>query len=118
MNQMQSKILILFDYLYIYINFCRKFDGFAASIIDQCFDVNKDYAVALLRRPAPAFFHAEPLELSLRADCRAFLASRCVQRHLDNEWLYLKLIIYFIKLNFYRFGNINYKRQNINIRVD
>ena len=66
--------------------FCRKFDKYAAAIIDRCFNVNKDFAVNLLRRPAAAFYNPYPLDLALKADCRAFLASKCVQRHLDNEW--------------------------------
>jgi hypothetical protein len=61
-------------------------DKYAASIIDQCFDIDKDFAINLLRRPAVAFYNINPLQLALKANCRAFLASRCVQRHLDNEW--------------------------------
>ncbi|CAF3724318.1 unnamed protein product [Adineta steineri] len=79
----------------------KKFDKFAATIIDQCFDVDRDFAINILRRPAVAFYNQNPLQLALKGDSRAFLASRCVQKYLDNEW----------------FGNINYKRQHINIRI-
>jgi hypothetical protein len=84
---MQSKVLLLFNYFILILSlFCRKFDKYAASIIDRCFDVNKDFAVNLLRRPAAAFYNVEPLTLASKANCRAFLASKSVQRYLDNEW--------------------------------
>jgi len=59
--------------------------------------------VELLNKPAVAFFNVHPLKLALKADCRAFLASRCVQRHLDNEWydLIIYLFIYLIKSDFF-----------------
>ena len=78
----------------------------------------------ILRRPAIAFYNVLPLKLALKANSRAFLASKCVQKYLDNEWYESvdaqerlnrgseRVSIYIL-----RFGNINYKRQNINLRV-
>jgi len=88
MKPMQSRIIKLFDDIEFgdWNFFWRKLDKYAASIIDRCFDVDRDFAVGLLNRPAVAFYNENPLKLALKADCRAFLASRCVQRHLDNEW--------------------------------
>lgn len=56
------------------------------SIIDECFDTDEHFAVELLKEKAVAFGHVEPLKVAQEADCRAFLASRCVQRYLDNQW--------------------------------
>ncbi|CAF1451499.1 unnamed protein product [Rotaria sordida] len=78
-----------------------KLDKYAASIIDRCFEIDRDFAFNILTRPADAFYNIYPLKLALQANCRAFLGSKCVQKYLDNEW----------------FGNINYKRQNIHIRI-
>jgi len=93
MKSMQSRVIHLFDIIYLFFDlFNRKFDKYAASIIDRCFEVDRDFAVGLLNRPAVAFYKLDPLKVALKADCRAFLASKCVQRHLDNEWY--DLIIY------------------------
>ncbi|CAF1262466.1 unnamed protein product [Adineta steineri] len=85
----------------LYKHNAEKLDKYAASLVDRCFECDRDFAVNILKRPAIAFFNVLPLKLALKANCRAFLASKCVQRYLDNEW----------------FGNINYKRQNINFRI-
>jgi hypothetical protein len=58
----------------------------AMSIIDRCFDNDEDFAVNLLKQPAVAFDNVEPLKLAEQAKCRAFLASKCVQKHLDHKW--------------------------------
>ena len=77
-------------YFKFYKKFCfafhRKFDKYAESIIDRCFDIDRDFAINLLRQPATNFFNENPLSLAMKAHCRAFLASKCVQKHLDNEW--------------------------------
>ncbi|CAF0835257.1 unnamed protein product [Adineta steineri] len=78
-----------------------QFDIHATSIIDRCFDNDDNFAVDLLKRPTASFFDADPLPLALKSNCRSFLASKCVQRYLDNEW----------------FGYINYKRKAINFRI-
>ena len=55
-------------------------------MIDRCFENDRDYAMNILRRPAMAFYNVYPLKLALKANCQTFLASKCVQKHLDNEW--------------------------------
>ncbi|CAF3943375.1 unnamed protein product [Rotaria sordida] len=78
-----------------------QFDIHATSIIDRCFDNDEEFAVDLLKRSAVAFNDIDPLQLAGEANCRSFLASKCIQRYLDNEW----------------FGYINYKRKAINFRI-
>jgi hypothetical protein len=65
---------------------CREFDKHAASIIDRCFQSDRDFAINILRRPAIAFYNELPLDVALPGNCRRFLASKCVQKFLDNEW--------------------------------
>lgn len=66
--------------------YSSKFDAHATAIIDRCFDNDDDFGVDLLKRPMAAFYDTDPLRLALKSDCRSFLASKCVQRYLDNEW--------------------------------
>ncbi|CAF3362365.1 unnamed protein product [Rotaria sp. Silwood1] len=84
-----------------YEEHAAQFDIHAMSIIDRCFDSDENFAVDLLKHSAVAFNDTDRLLLARKADCRSFLASKCVQRYLDNEW----------------FGHINYKRRTINFRV-
>ncbi len=63
-----------------------QFDLHAMSIIDRCFDNDENFAVDILKRPAAPFNNVDPLYLAQKSDCRTFLASKCVQRYLDNEW--------------------------------
>ncbi len=76
---------------------CSKFDKYAALVIDRCFENDRDFAINILRRPAIAFYDVYPLKLALKANCRVFLASHCVQKYLDNEW-YMFIIINHIQL--------------------
>ncbi|CAF4014436.1 unnamed protein product, partial [Rotaria sp. Silwood1] len=78
MEPLLNNIDILF-FLY------SKLDKYAASIIDRCFENDRDFAINILARPVAAFYNVYPLKLALQANCRAFLASKCVQKHLDNE---------------------------------
>lgn len=99
---MQSRVFLRSEFfLVVKIFFHRQFDYHAMSIIDRCFDNDEYFGVELLKQPALAFDNVDPLKIAQEADCRIFLASKCVQRHLDNQW----------------FGNINYKRRAINFRV-
>lgn len=66
--------------------FFSQFDTHAMLIIDRCFDNDEHFAVDLLRHPAAAFEDIEPLRIAKKSSCKSFLASKCVQRHLDNEW--------------------------------
>jgi hypothetical protein len=56
------------------------------SIIDRCFDNDENFAVDLLKQPAVAFNNVQPLKLAEQAECQEFLASKCVQKHLDHKW--------------------------------
>ncbi len=56
------------------------------SIIDRCFDHDESFAVDLLKQPAVAFDNIKPLKLAEQANCRAFLASECVHKYLDQQW--------------------------------
>jgi hypothetical protein len=58
----------------------------AMGIIDRCFDSDENFGVDLLKKELAAFYEVDPLELAQKAYCRTFLASKCVQRYLDNEW--------------------------------
>ena len=71
----------------------RHFDAHAASIIDRCFDNDENFAVDIVKRPAASFYDIHPLQLAQKSDSRSFLASKCVQRHLDNTWWELDEII-------------------------
>lgn len=99
-----------------------KFDFHAMTIIDKCFDNDENFAVELVKRPVASFDNIRPLVLAYKANCRPFLASKCVQRVLDNAWLVSVFIpdVFRFKLlekNYFRFGNINYKRQYIQFWV-
>ena len=102
--------------------FVSQLDKYTASIIDRCFENDRDFAVNIIRKPAIAFYNVLPLKLALKANSRAFLACKCVQKYLDNEWY--DFVVERERLNrerfsisILRFGNINYKRQKINLRV-
>jgi hypothetical protein len=56
------------------------------SIIDRCFDHDDDFAIDLLKQPAVAFDDRKPLDIAEQAKCRAFLASKCVQKHVNQQW--------------------------------
>ena len=88
------------------------------SIIDRCFDNDENFAVNIVKRHASAFADVEPLRFAQKAKCRSFLASKCVQRHLDNTW-YVNFSSIFNDSIFvlFRFGCINYKRRLIDLRV-
>ncbi|CAF1368298.1 unnamed protein product [Rotaria sordida] len=93
-----ARLIVDSDIQQQYEENAQQFDIHAASIIDRCFDTDENFAVDLLKHSAIAFNDIDPLLLARKADCRTFLASKCVQRYLDNEW----------------FGYINYKRKAIN----
>ncbi|CAF4833002.1 unnamed protein product, partial [Rotaria sp. Silwood1] len=78
-----------------------QFDTGAASIIKLCFDDDEQFALDLLQRSDIAFKNLTLLELAKDAECKSFLASKCVQRHLDDTW----------------YGYINHKREAINFKI-
>jgi hypothetical protein len=69
--------------------FSRQFDKYATSIIDRCYNSDESLAVDLLKQPAVTFNNIVPLELAEQTKCRAFLASKSVQKYLDQKWLVL-----------------------------
>ena len=81
-----AEYISLFHLCEYYSKHFSEFDQYAMSIIDQCFDTDELFGVQLLKENATAFAHVEPLKVAQEADCRAFLASKCVQRYLDNQW--------------------------------
>ncbi|CAF0941798.1 unnamed protein product [Adineta steineri] len=84
-----------------YKNNALQFEIYAKSIIDRCFDNDEYFALDLLKQPAVAFHNIVPLYLAEQTKCRAFLASKCVQKYLEQKW----------------FGHINYKRQGIHFKI-
>ncbi|CAF1523950.1 unnamed protein product [Adineta ricciae] len=64
----------------------KEFDRHAKNLIDECFSQDKSLAHKLIHCKAPAFYHCTPLDIARRADCRRFLASDTVQRHVDQKW--------------------------------
>lgn len=94
-------------------------------IIDRCFQIDEIFAVDLLKEPLQTFDRLDPLELAEKANCRSFLASKTVQKSLDQKWFFLSSIIhhetkstlFFSFLLSFRFGSINYQRRAIKFRV-
>jgi hypothetical protein len=65
---------------------CSKFDKYAALVIDRCFENDRDFAIHIIGRSAVSFYDENPLKVALKGNSREFLASKCVQKYLDNEW--------------------------------
>lgn len=61
-------------------------DKLASKVIDQCFDVDRNFAIDIIRNK-PTTFHNTLLRVAMKANCRSFLASKSVQKYLDNLWL-------------------------------
>jgi hypothetical protein len=72
--------------IYSFLDENREFDQHSKGIIDECFAQDKNLALNLLGCKAAAFYHCTPLDVARRSDCRGFLASDTVQRHLDQKW--------------------------------
>ncbi len=66
--------------------FSREFDKHASAIIDMCFDENDKFALDILTRKSSLFFYKNPLEIAKDINSRAFLATKTVQRYLDQQW--------------------------------
>ena len=64
----------------------REFDKDSMLIIDRCFQIDETFAVDLLKEPLQTFDRLDPLELAEKANCRSFLASKTVQKSLDQKW--------------------------------
>ncbi|CAF1491232.1 unnamed protein product, partial [Didymodactylos carnosus] len=70
----------------------KEFGEHAAGIIDRCFQVDEEFALKLLTQESDVFFKYNALYLAREINSRPFLATKCIQKHLDTEW----------------YGNINY----------
>nr|ACD54609.1 transient receptor potential cation channel protein-like protein [Adineta vaga] len=66
----------------------QEFDRHSRGIIDKCYAKDDDFALKLLKSKATMFYTCFPLHIARRADCRAFLASNTVQKHLHNKWFH------------------------------
>ncbi|CAF4570547.1 unnamed protein product, partial [Didymodactylos carnosus] len=70
----------------VYEDYAKQFDNYSNGLIDKCFDNDEHFSVDIVKRRAVALFNCDPLRLAQDANCRSFLASRCVQKYLDNKW--------------------------------
>jgi hypothetical protein len=52
----------------------------------MCFDENDQFALDILKKQSPLFFNRTPLQLAKEINSRAFLATKTVQRYLDQQW--------------------------------
>jgi len=52
----------------------------------MCFDENNEFALDILTKKSPLFFYKDPLQIAKDIDSRAFLATKTVQRYLDQQW--------------------------------
>jgi hypothetical protein len=64
----------------------REFDVHAARIIDKCFAQNEKFALQVLTTQSKLYFGYSPLKLAEETNSRSFLATKCVQKHLDRLW--------------------------------
>jgi hypothetical protein len=64
----------------------REFDLHAARIIDKCFTQNEQLALQILTTKSKLYFDYSPLSLATEASSRSFLATKCVQKYLDQLW--------------------------------
>jgi hypothetical protein len=79
----------------------RYFDKKSSEIIDQCFHTDENFAFDIIKRPALSFENFDTLKVAGDACCQLFLASKSVQKYLDNKW----------------FGRINYNTNYIKWKV-
>jgi hypothetical protein len=70
----------------LFINKNRKFDEHSRDLIDRCFTKDNDFAIKLLDSKATAFHNCKPLDVARRSNCKTFLTSNTVQKHLDDKW--------------------------------
>ncbi|UJR07341.1 hypothetical protein I4U23_011628 [Adineta vaga] len=67
-------------------NTAEEFDQHSRMIIDKCLSTDKDFALKLLECKASTFYNCFPLDIAQRANCRIFLASDTIQKHLEIMW--------------------------------
>ncbi|CAF0987692.1 unnamed protein product [Rotaria sp. Silwood1] len=66
-----------------YHKHANQLEDIAVSIIDMSYEYDKCFTLSLLKHSVDAFNHMTLLELAETVECKSFLASRCVQRHLQ-----------------------------------
>ena len=64
----------------------REFGVHAARIIDKCFDEQEKFALQVLTTKSKLYFGYSALQLAEETNSRSFLATNCVQKHLDGLW--------------------------------
>ncbi|CAF1186544.1 unnamed protein product [Rotaria sp. Silwood1] len=69
-----------------FVEKAKEFDKHASVIIDMCFDENNEFALDILKKRSPLFFEKYPLEIAKDIESRTFLATKTVQRYLDQQW--------------------------------
>ncbi|CAF1364382.1 unnamed protein product, partial [Rotaria sordida] len=69
-----------------YVRIGREFAIHASTIIDMCFAKKEQCALDILIRKSPLHFNKSPLDLAEQLDKTVFLATKTVQRHLDQKW--------------------------------
>jgi hypothetical protein len=52
----------------------------------MCFTENDRFALDILKKQSPLFFNKSPLQIAKEINSRAFLATKTVQRYLDQQW--------------------------------
>ena len=52
----------------------------------MCFNENEEFALDILTKKSPMYFNKDPLQIAKDINCRAFLATKTVQRYLDQKW--------------------------------
>ena len=55
-------------------------------MIDLCFAKKEECALDILKGELPLQFNKSPLKLAEQLDSRVFLATKTVQRYLDQKW--------------------------------
>jgi hypothetical protein len=55
-------------------------------MIDQCFDIDNEFAVEILLTPSKVYSNHVPLILAESNRSRAFLATKTMRKHLDHIW--------------------------------
>ncbi|CAF4094653.1 unnamed protein product, partial [Adineta steineri] len=69
-----------------YLQEANKFDDHAARIMEECHKLDEDFADEILKTKSKLYYNYSPLRLAKESNSRRFLATNCVQKHLDKLW--------------------------------
>jgi hypothetical protein len=69
-----------------FIIYDREFDEHAAQIIDECYLLNEEFGLQVLTTKSELYFGYSPLDLAEETNSCSFLATKCMQKHLDRLW--------------------------------